>query len=341
MTLLELPGLREEMLLVERYLKKILSPEQEDGCVSEIIQAVTATSGKRYRPRLVLLAGRLGPDYPACGERLCKLAALVEMVHMASLVHDDIVDDSPLRRGQQTIQSRFGKDMAVYAGDLILGRVMRTLFQEGMAGSGILLTRTIEDMCRGEIGQFHCRYRTDTTIEDYLDNVYGKTVAMFVTACRIGGGESGCSEDTLRRLGGLGEHLGYLFQVRDDLLDVLSDASREGKPVHMDFREGVFTLPVLHALAHPEYGPEVRVLVGRAEAGTLTEDDLYNLDRLLREAGGLDAAAAFMRYHAGMARSAMAALPADPSVLALTQILEQLCPHFAQHDMAPAVNLCG
>lgn len=341
MTLLELPGLREEMLLVERYLNKFLAPEQEKGCVAEIIRAVTATSGKRYRPRLVLLTGRLGPDYPACRERLCKLGALVEMVHMASLIHDDIVDDSPLRRGCQTIQSRFGKDMAVYTGDLILGRVMRILFQEGMAQSGVLLARTIEDMCQGEIGQFHCRYRIDTTVEDYLDNIYGKTVSMFVTACRIGGGESGCSENILHTLSSLGEQLGYLFQVRDDLLDFLSDARREGKPVHMDFWEGVFTLPILHTLAHPDYGPKIQAFVELAKAGLLTERDLQELNGLIRAAGGLDATAEFMDDRVQMAWRALDALPAGPSKLALSEILEKMHINDSVFAIASAVNRCG
>lgn len=326
MPLRELPGLRSELERVDAYLTQFLPPDWEAGKTGEIVRAVMGQSGKRYRPRLVLIAGRLGPGYPACTDRLCKLGALVEFVHMASLVHDDIVDDSPLRRGAPTVQSQFGKDMAVYTGDLILGRVLFVLLREGLRDSGMLIGRTIEDMCRGEIGQFDCRFRTDATQKDYLEHVYGKTASMFVTALTVGGMESGCTAEALSVLEELGAHLGYLFQMRDDLLDLTSEEVREGKPVRSDFREGIFTLPVLHALADPIYGPAMQALANRAAAGVLTPADLTELDRLVRVSGGLRMAVEAMEERRRAAAKLLAKLPAGDASQALAELLALLAP---------------
>ena len=309
MKLSEMQGLQADMRLVDRYMMEFLPPNKEQGKMGEIINAVMSAKGKRYRPMLLLLTGRCGPNFPAARERMCKLGAIIELIHMASLVHDDIVDDSPLRRGQPTIQSRFGKDMAVYTGDMILGRAMGILFREDLGQAGSLFGATIEDMCRGEIGQFDNRYRTEGTVDDYLDNIYGKTVSLFETACRLGGMEGGCSQETVEKLAEFGRHLGYLFQLRDDLLDFLSEETREGKPTHVDFREGVFTLPVLYALAHPDYHKEVCELAMLAEQGMFFAEEADRLDWAVRSSGGLLAAVEQMDAHRHQAVRLAAALP--------------------------------
>ena len=324
MTVFDLPGIQTDMRLVDRYMMEFLPPEREQGKMGEIIEAVMSAKGKRYRPLLLLLAGRCGPNFAQNRERLCKLGAIIELIHMASLVHDDIVDDSPLRRGQQTIQSRFGKDMAVYTGDMILGRLMRVMFQEDLGKAGALLGETIEHMCRGEIGQFDSWFRVDRSVEDYLDNIYGKTVALFVTACRLGAMESGCDQKLTDTLAMYGLHLGYLFQLRDDLLDFVSDEKTEGKPIHMDFREGVFTLPVLYALAHREYHDAVKELASVARHGKFTSHHADKLDWVVRYSGGLTATVAQIDAHQQEAARLAAALPVPEITKAFREILKRL-----------------
>lgn len=324
MTLFDLPGIQADMRLVDRYMMEFLPAEQERGKMGEIISAVMSAKGKRYRPLLLLLAGRCGPNFQASRERLCKLGAIVELVHMASLVHDDIVDDSPLRRGQRTIQSRFGKDMAVYTGDMMLGRIMSILFREDLGKAGALLGSTIEDMCRGEIGQFDSRFRVDGGIENYLDNIYGKTVALFVTACRIGAMESGCGETVADSLAMYGLHLGYLFQLRDDMLDFVSDEETEGKPTHMDFREGVFTLPVLYALANRDYREAVKELAALAECGQFTDRNTDKLDWAVRYSGGLASTVAQVDAHQQEADRLADTLPVPEIRSAFKEILKRL-----------------
>lgn len=301
--------LRDEIKRVNDYMKEFLPVNGGKGKAGEIFQAVMMDQGKQLRPKLLLLAGRLGPDYARKRDRLCKLAALIELTHMASLIHDDIIDNSPLRRGKPTIQARFGKDMAVYAGDLILGRLLRILIQEEFHEPGLLIGKTIEDMCRGEIGQFDCRFRMEVSVEEYLSNIYGKTASMFVTVCLAGGLESGCGARLLTLLVQLGEHMGYLFQLRDDLLDVLSTQRKEGKPVHMDFREGIFTLPVLYAMEHPAYRARVQALANRAAAGQLTEQDVSVLSVLIRQSGGIERTVRLMHHHQACAENLLQQFP--------------------------------
>jgi len=308
----QLPGLMADMELVDSYLTQFLPPEPETGRVGEIISAVTEGKGKRFRPLLLLLAGRCGPRFGEVRDRLCKLGAVVELIHMASLVHDDIVDDSPLRRGQATVQARFGKDMAVYTGDLILSRTMGMVFSEGLQDAGALICETIERMCRGEIGQFDSRFHLDTTVERYLSNIEGKTVALFEAACRLGCRAAACDETLTEAVARFGRHLGYLFQIRDDLLDFLSEEAREGKPTHADFREGVFTLPVLLAYRESDNRDAFRSLSDAAWAGRFGEAETRELDRLVRECGGLAAAKGELEYHRSAALRLSELMP--PSV---------------------------
>jgi len=306
-----LPGLREDLELVNKEIRRRLKPTLTQGRLRDILTDVTGRSGKRYRPLLALLSARCGQAYEAHRPLLGKLGAVIEMIHMASLVHDDIVDNSPLRRGQATVQSRYGKDMAVYTGDFLLARTMHLVFTEGLESVGDQLCEAIERMCRGEIGQFDCRFRLDTPVERYLENISGKTVALFETAMRLGCQVAGGERSTVEQLARFGRHLGYLFQIRDDLLDFLSSEAREGKPIHADFREGVFTLPVLMSRADPEAYAVLSELAELARQGRFSEAETQRLTLAVQSGGGLEAARAEMAYHSACARRLTEGLPAQ------------------------------
>lgn len=318
-SVLKVAGLREELAQVDKYIDVFLETELETGVTADLFDLVRGTRGKMVRPILLLLAGRFGPDYCAARDRLCKLAAVVEVIHMASLIHDDIIDDSPLRRGRHTVQARFGKDMAVYAGDFMLSRVMYTLAKENLPRAGVTMGRAIEEMCRGELGQMACRWDAETTIETYLKNIYGKTAALFVAAAQLGAAESGCTERDIGYLGGMGENFGYIFQMRDDILDFTSEAGREGKPVHQDFADGIYTLPVLYALSHPATGARLREVTARGAAGApgLTDE----MCALVRAGGGIDLTWAQIENHAVQARRNLSALPRCAATVALEALV--------------------
>ncbi|MDO5476971.1 MAG: polyprenyl synthetase family protein [Eubacteriales bacterium] len=301
--------LMQEMKLVESCLSDYLRAPETGHAVEQILRDMEQSRGKRLRPRLLLMASRYGTVHAENKERLCRLGALVELVHMASLIHDDIVDDAPLRRGMPTIQSRYGKDMAVYAGDLILSRIVQSLFRDGFANVGSLFGEAVESMCLGELGQMECRGREDVTVEQYIHNIYGKTAALCRLACMAGAIESGCNAEILTQLETLGINFGYMFQIRDDLLDFVSDSAEEGKMTQMDFREGIFTLPVLYALQDPGAKPQILRLIQAAKAGRFSEDHALELRDVVETSGGLDRAAADMEMYAGRALKAIETLP--------------------------------
>ncbi|MCR4672362.1 MAG: polyprenyl synthetase family protein [Lachnospiraceae bacterium] len=320
----DVEGLYDDLESVESYMAAFLPASDEDMKMNEIISAVTEPKGKRFRPLLLLLAGRMGSGSEKAREVLCQLGACVELIHMASLVHDDIVDDSPLRRGKPTIQSRFGKDMAVYTGDFILGRVMQVLCRNELHMYGEIFGRTIEDMCRGEIGQFNSLFDPDITIEEYLHHIYGKTVSLFKTACRCGGIAGGAGEDRVDSLVSMGEHFGYMFQIRDDLMNIISTESKEGKPVSSDFSEGIFTMPVIYAMESPEYGGRVKELALRASEGALPEEDMALLISCVRDSGGIRKAEEQMKYHHDLALRDIESLPENSTSQAFREMLGML-----------------
>lgn len=319
-----LPGLQDELKQVSEEMENLLPSEWNQGAVGDIVQAILVGRGKGYRPSLLLLMGRFGPDYPSCNQRLYRLGALVELVHMASLIHDDIIDDSALRRGNPTIQARFGKKMAVFSGDLILGQVMSVLLKENLRESGVLIAGTIQDMCCGEITQSACRYRADVSKEEYYANIYGKTASMFVTVCKIGGLESGCSDEVIERLGEIGLHLGYLFQIRDDLLDFLPQNEEDGKPVRMDFREGIFTLPIIFSLSNLEYRAKLEDLIQIARDGRLKNEHLNKLDKLIAAAGGFKSTMEAAKEHRRRIEELLSMLPLSEAVKSIRYLISLL-----------------
>ena len=318
--------LQQEMEQVEKYLSDCLRDPGYGGAVGNILRDMQMSKGKRLRPRLLLMASRYGDGQePGRREELCRLGALVELVHMASLIHDDIVDDAPLRRGLPTTQSKYGKDMAVYAGDLILSRIVQSLFRDGFYRVGALFGQAVESMCLGELGQMECRGREDITVEQYMHNIYGKTAALCRLACLAGAVESGCSEDVQAQLEQLGINFGYMFQIRDDLLDFVSDTEEEGKLTQMDFREGILTLPVLYAMQDPQAKDRIIDLLREAKEGTFTGEHARTLKTIVTASGGLARAAADMEMYAERALQAVETLPDHGVSAVFRELLQTKC----------------
>ena len=302
-------GIREELKIVEKDLAEYLRAEGNASQVGDILRDVSLSGGKRLRPQLLLLAAQFGPFYKEKKERLCSLAALIEMVHAASLIHDDIVDDSPMRRGRPSIQSKYGKDRAVYAGDLVLSRIVKELFNGGFYQVGGLFGQAVEEMCIGELGQMQCLFDADVPIERYFANVDGKTAALCRLACAAGAMESGAPRETAEKLVIFGGNFGKMFQIHDDILDFVSDASLEGKPVRADFREGILTLPVLYAVKTEAAGKAIRELLAKALQGRFSDADSAELVRLVRESGGIEEAKRDLGRYAASANEALQGLP--------------------------------
>ncbi|MEE0132829.1 MAG: polyprenyl synthetase family protein [Treponema sp.] len=304
-----LPELKTELSHVASDMEALLPSDWKTGTVGEIIDDVMNSRGKGVRPSLLLLMAKLGPNYLQNQQRLFRLASLAEFIHMASLIHDDIVDDSVLRRGNPTIQAKYGKDMAVYAGDLILSQTLSVILRDNLHDSGLLLAQTIQDMCKGEISQAACRYKYTVTQEEYYQNIFGKTASMFVSVCKIGGMESGCSPEIVKLMGNIGLHLGYLFQIRDDLLDFSLQDMGDAKSMRLDFQEGILTLPVIFTLEDAQCKEPMKELIEKAHSGILSDDDLYNLDHLIMKAQGFEKTVKKAEEHRAQILSMLEQLP--------------------------------
>ena len=175
---------------VESDIARISAHPYAGTPVGDVLDWAACSKGKRIRPILLILCSLYGPNCLAHKNRLTLLAAMMEVTHLASLIHDDIVDEAPFRRDRESVQRRFGKDAAVYAGDYLIARVQYYQAQENLHEAGMLLADAIQQMCAGEIGQARCRYREDVTMQEYLCNIRGKTTALFRASCRIGALES-------------------------------------------------------------------------------------------------------------------------------------------------------
>ncbi|HZK25667.1 MAG TPA: polyprenyl synthetase family protein [Oscillospiraceae bacterium] len=244
MELQALPNLK----LVEARLQEL--SRGTDLWTPQFSAAVT-TGGKRLRPALVLLCGSF---YPVGQSKLVDAATAAELIHTASLVHDDIIDHASLRRGRPTISATWGTQQAVLYGDFLFARAFSILTEHGLASILGKMTRAISLMCEGEIEQssrlFNCQLQED----DYFDYIYKKT-AYFLSACCAAGAEvCGLPQEFSQCLATFGLQLGQAFQLIDDLLDITSDSKTTGKPVLQDLREGYLTLPLIKLVQHPDYG---------------------------------------------------------------------------------------
>ncbi|MEG0892902.1 MAG: polyprenyl synthetase family protein [Oscillospiraceae bacterium] len=293
-------SIEAEMNQVDEYLNKRLLCFSEYPQISNMLESIRAKKGKRLRPQLLLLSAHFTEHNQECSERLFKLAAMIETIHIASLVHDDVVDDSPLRRGIPTTQALYGKKAAVFAGDLLIGRLSETIFDENFRDAGVLLAKTVQEMCCGEISQLGCVFNRDITMDDYMRYIFGKTAALFRTACLLGALESGADDKTAEALGRTGEYLGMAFQLRDDLLDFIGDEQKEGKPRYMDLRDGIYTPPMLFALAASATKARMREIAAADNA--VNEERLPEIISLIEQADGIFKTMALLRDYLARAR---------------------------------------
>ncbi len=282
-------SLTEGMKDVKAKIRLITSHSLAGTPTGAVLDDAGSASGKMIRPWLLLQCSSFGPYAGERKDRLAMLAAMVELTHQASLIHDDIIDEAPYRRGKLSLQKQYGKHAAVYAGDFLMSRIYYYEAKEKLNEAAMILSETVEHMCEGEIGQELCRYREDATQEEYLRNIEGKTAALFRSACRIGAMEAGCTPEVIEKLSEFGKNLGIMFQLRDDLIDFLSDSREEGKETHKDFRDGIYTMPVLKAMQEETCRQELLPLMRRSLEQDLTPSEIAHMEETVIRYGGVDA----------------------------------------------------
>lgn len=273
---------------VKYYMQIITAHNMKENEVGNVLNDTVNVSGKMFRAKLLLLCGLLGKDWEAKKETLFKLAAMTELTHLASLIHDDIIDESPYRRGKPSIQSKYGKNAAVYAGDFLMARIYYYEAIERLNESAAVLSKAVEAMCMGEIGQGLCCYREDVSVEEYFENIQGKTATLFETACYIGAKEAGCSDEVVNKLSLFGKNLGFMFQLKDDILDFTSDLEKVGKETNKDFQNGIYTFPVIMALKNPEGQKLLSPIMKKNVHSVLSKEEIQNVTSYVINFGGVE-----------------------------------------------------
>lgn len=255
---LGLPRLEEDLQRLEPLLAS--SVTTGDAFLDEVTTHLIAAGGKRLRPLLTLAAATAG-DRPATDDDLMGGVA-VELVHLASLYHDDVIDEATVRRNVESVNSRFGNLVAIVAGDYLLARSAAIAASLGTQIAGLLAT-TLGRLCQGQVAEVRTSFQIGRTQDDYFSAISGKTAALMATSCRIGAITGGAPAGEVSALTAFGRCFGMVFQLRDDVLDVVASGEELGKPAGQDLAEGIYTLPVLLALEDPDAGPELRTLLGQ------------------------------------------------------------------------------
>lgn len=255
---------------------------------SEIDNAIRsqASAGKLVRPALTLLFSEL-TDAPY-NQKAIVLGASVELLHLATLIHDDIIDESKLRRGQDSIQAHFGKDTAVYAGDYLLTGMLSLLNDADNIQANKLALEALRNILFGELTQKHNRYLTDTSFDNYLTQITGKTAALFKLSVLFGATSSeGVNSQLLDVVSKLGENLGIAFQLLDDYLDFesITEQLSLGKPAGQDIRNGIYTAPILFALENPDINAELKELLALRDG--ITDNQLVHIHNIVIESGAM------------------------------------------------------
>jgi heptaprenyl diphosphate synthase len=296
-----------EMEQVEELLEQVV--RDENPLVEQVAEHLRRAAGKRIRPALVLLAARVAGG-PA--PNLVPIAAAVELIHMATLVHDDIIDRAETRRGQAALRKAFNDQVAVLAGDFLFARAFQLLAETGSPPVVRTAADVVHAMCVGEIRQNLDRGQVATEAE-YLLRIEAKTATFLAASCRLGALAAQGDALALEALTGYGWHVGMAFQLVDDLLDLTADPATLGKAVASDFQQGVVTLPVMYALDHSDHGEKLRAAL--EDPGSPGAWDL--ITGVLDESGALSYVRDKAQGMIELALQALAPLPVSAAHVAL------------------------
>ena len=275
--------------------------------IPQLAAHIVAAGGKRLRPLLTLASARM------CGyqgARHVQLAACVEFIHTATLLHDDVVDESLLRRGLSSANSVFGNKASVLVGDFLFARAFQLMVADGSLRVLDILSHAAATIAEGEVLQLVTQHDLSTPMDRYLDVIRGKTAALFIAACQVGAVVAERPAPEEQGLADYGANLGMAFQLVDDALDYAADQAKLGKTVGDDFREGKVTLPVL--VAYRAGSEADRAFWRRTiEASEQTDADLDHALGLIADTGAIGATLEEARRFAGDAKAALAVFPAS------------------------------
>ena len=285
------------------------------GPMADAMEHVVKAGGKRLRPALVILSARLGD---ADRDEIFNVAMGIEFIHTATLVHDDLIDSAPTRRGIPTIHQALGPNPAIIIGDYYFAKGANLLSSVGEPKIDNAISEAVMTICMGELMQMISRRDYDQSLDEYYSKIERKTATLLSTCCYAGGlvAHLGSEVETLRRYGYL---LGMAFQIEDDILDYKATSAEVGKPVGADLRQGTVTLPLMLALQDASVAPGLRAVLGKSE---LHDGDYQQVVAAVRGSRAMSDAELHARDFTDRARTELSGLPRSEARDALERICD-------------------
>lgn len=280
------PQVQKDMIEINQIILKHVN--SVPGLLGQALEDTFAVPGKMLRPACVMLFGAFGPDADQKQDELKRIATSIETLHNATLIHDDIIDESSMRHGRPSIQTKYGKHIAVYAGDYLFALSLTLLSENAQSLHSVIADgKTMQNILVGETEQYNNAYNINISEKEYLNQIKGKTGVLFGLACFIGAYESGIKVTKALKAKQFGEYLGQAFQLRDDILDYKTTSSTFKKPVLLDVKDGIYSGPLIFALQNDDNN-HLHELVKMGK--DLTQDQLHEIENLVNHLGGVERA---------------------------------------------------
>ncbi len=298
----QFPDLYNNLLEVEHCIKKNIVSRNE--LLTQAAMETVCAGGKRLRPAFVILAASLGKFDK---KKVIPVASAVEVLHTATLIHDDVLDDSFFRRGKETIYKKYGTDMSIYCGDYLYTRAV-TMLSNTLSNKKLgIAAKAINTICEGEVDQFRDKYKLTLSVPNYLKRISRKTAILFAASCALGSACSKCDEELSKTLTRIGFYYGMIFQLVDDAKDYLCDDKECGKPIKNDLSKGIITLPAIYACKNNQYVAELLKQLSESEG--ISHEDLGILVKGILDSGGIDYTKELIKKYHDRAQRYISMLP--------------------------------
>lgn len=303
--------LKSDLDIIEKELATAVNSSSH--LLNEASLHLLLAGGKRIRPVFVLLSAKFG-NYSI--DLIKDVAVSIELIHMASLVHDDVIDDAETRRGRETVKAQWNNRVAMYTGDFLFAKAIDYITTVKHTYAHEVLSHTMIELCLGEIIQIEDKRLLDQTIRDYLRRIKRKTAILISASCELGAIASGADAKTVRHLKLFGYYVGMSFQIIDDILDITSTDEQLGKPAGSDLLQGNITLPVLYVKNEPTIAPLLSDVLG----GTISEEERQRLLQEIRNSDGIKRAKQVSNMYLQKALNEVKQLPSNSAKKSLQNI---------------------
>ncbi|MDQ0481976.1 heptaprenyl diphosphate synthase component II [Guptibacillus hwajinpoensis] len=310
-------SLKNDLSFIESELEQTVNAHHP--VLRDASNHLLKAGGKRIRPVFVLLSGKFG-DYNLV--LMKNVAVALELIHMASLVHDDVIDDAEMRRGKKTIKAKWDNRVAMYTGDYIFARAIELVTELKEPAANSILSNAILEMSIGEIEQIKDQFNWDQNVRDYFRRIKRKTALLIATSCELGAVAAGASKAEQRHLKQFGYYVGMSYQITDDILDYTGTVKELGKPAGGDLLQGNITLPVLYAMNQDNKKHEIMDIFSK-QLNT-SQEKVNQVISIVKSSGGIEFSQRISDRYLQKAFNELDQLPAQPARTSLRQIAEYI-----------------